>query len=105
MKHLSELGLTLSSEQESLLLQFQNEMLEQNKRFNLTAITDPEEVAIKHFYDSLLVGKLKQWTGEGKMADLGTGAGFPGLPLKMVYSKLEAHLFDASQKKYALSAR
>lgn len=96
---LSDLGLKLSSEQEKLLQQFQNEMLEHNKRFNLTAITDPQEVVVKHFYDSLLVAKLKQWTGEGKMADLGTGAGFPGLPLKMVYPNLDAYLFDSSQKK------
>lgn len=78
---------------------YERELLEYNQKVNLTAIKEDEEIIIKHFYDSLLGMMTKTWTGVGKMADLGTGAGFPGIPLKIMNPQLEVTLVDALQKR------
>ncbi|HUV75953.1 MAG TPA: 16S rRNA (guanine(527)-N(7))-methyltransferase RsmG [Dehalococcoidales bacterium] len=89
------------------LEQFQlyyQELVDWNRRINLTAITDYEEVQIKHFLDSLtVVLALKQPTGSGRfrLMDVGTGAGIPGIPLKILLPDIKLALLDATAKKAA----
>lgn len=78
---------------------FYEQLLEWNARVNLTAITAEEEVLVKHFYDSLLALQLPEWEDQGKIVDVGTGAGFPGIPLKIVRPQLEVHLLDSLNKR------
>jgi len=73
------------------------ELIHWNKTFNLTAITDPVEVALKHFLDSLPA--LHYIPSDAALLDIGTGGGFPGLPLKICMPSLSAALIDASRKK------
>lgn len=93
------LGLQLSAHQVELFAIYEKELLEWNEKFNLTAIRKPEEVRSKHFLDSLtcLLGfnKPKPW----KMIDIGTGAGFPGIPLKIAYPHLRLTLVESVGKK------
>jgi len=74
------------------------ELLKWNEKFNLTAITDPVEIELKHFADSLALLDIFKLTTES-VIDLGTGAGFPGLPLKLVCPKIKLTLVEATGKK------
>lgn len=74
-------------------------LLEYNKKFNLTAIKTEEEIYLKHFYDSLTLVKGVDLTKNLKILDIGTGAGFPGLVLKIFYPELEITLLDSNHKK------
>ncbi|MDI3500473.1 MAG: rRNA (guanine527-N7)-methyltransferase [Thermoanaerobacter sp.] len=74
-------------------------LLEWNQKMNLTAITEESEVVIKHFLDSLSVVKSGKIKEEEKIIDVGTGAGFPCIPLKIVFPKLKATLLDSSKKR------
>lgn len=74
-------------------------LLEWNQKMNLTAITEESEVVIKHLLDSLSVVKSGKIKGEEKIIDVGTGAGFPSIPLKIVFPKLKATLLDSSKKR------
>lgn len=70
-----------------------------NEKMNLTAITDPEGIAVKHFLDSITVLKFADIERNAKVIDVGTGAGFPGLVLKIVRPDLEVTLLDSLQKR------
>ena len=72
-------------------------LVEYNKNVNLTSITDKYEVATKHFLDSIIISKYINF--KGKLIDIGTGAGFPGVPLKIVHDNLDVTLLDSSIKK------
>jgi len=74
------------------------ELLEWNKKFNLTAITDPEEVRRKHFEDSLTLLQTIQLTDQS-LIDIGAGAGFPGIPLKIACPEIKLTLLEATRKK------
>ncbi len=74
-------------------------LIEWNKKFNLTAITDPEEIIIKHFADSLSISNLFDLTQYHSVIDVGTGAGFPGIPLKICYPNLKLTLLDSLNKR------
>lgn len=74
-------------------------LVEWNEKMNLTAITEPAAVAIKHFTDSLLFTKAFELNGDEKIIDVGTGAGFPGIPLKIYKSGLELTLLDSLNKR------
>lgn len=95
---LSQLGLTQTDKQLAQFLQYQQELLEWNTHFNLTAIKDPEEVQIKHFLDSLslLAAYDKPQT---HLLDIGSGAGFPGLALKIACPQWHVTLLEATGKK------
>jgi len=74
------------------------ELLEWNEKFNLTSITDPEEIRKKHFEDSLLLLQTIQLTNES-VVDVGAGAGFPGIPLKIACPEIKLTLLEATKKK------
>lgn len=91
-------GLGLDPEKGCKLLEYSQELLSWNKRMNLTAFDTFEEIAIKHFLDSAMVFRyldLKQ----KNIADIGTGAGFPGLPLKLLEETATVSLIEASKKR------
>jgi 16S rRNA (guanine527-N7)-methyltransferase len=91
------LGVRLPEDAPPKLIKLMNELLKWNAKVNLTAITAPEEVLEKHFLDSLAV--LPEVEGAASLLDLGAGAGFPGLPLKLARPELTLTLVDAVGKK------
>ncbi|KPJ67115.1 hypothetical protein AMJ44_07420 [candidate division WOR-1 bacterium DG_54_3] len=74
------------------------ELLRWNKKFNLTSITDPEEIRLKHFEDSLSILQTIKLTNQS-VIDIGTGAGFPGIPLRIVCPEIKLTLLEATRKK------
>ena len=94
-----QFGLELSDEQIQQFSKYYDMLIEWNKVMNLTAITDKEEVIIKHFADSLLLSKYKNLHDNLCVIDVGTGAGFPGIPLKIAYPELKVTLMDSLNKR------
>ena len=99
------LGIELSPLQSAQFKVYRQELLAWNQRVNLTAITAPEEVDIKHFLDSLTVvlalGPMAGAVGSTRVLDVGSGGGFPGLPLKIAFPDLRVALLEVTQKKAA----
>ncbi|HOT25709.1 MAG TPA: 16S rRNA (guanine(527)-N(7))-methyltransferase RsmG [Anaerolineaceae bacterium] len=94
------LGLQLSREQIAAFKLFQDELIEWNSRFNLTAIRDKEGIETKHFLDSLTcLMALDPAASPRSLIDVGTGAGFPGIPLKLILPQLRLTLVESIQKK------
>lgn len=93
------LGLRLTRSQLSALSLYERELIDWNARFNLTAIRDPQEIHIKHFLDSLTCLLALRDTPVDRLVDIGTGAGFPGIPLKIVYPKMQLTLVESVGKK------
>ena len=93
------IGITLSAHQLSQLGVYQQELKEWNDRFNLTAIHDPEKIQIKHFLDSFSSYLVLRNTSLASLIDIGTGAGFPGIPLKILLPDTEIVLVDSINKK------
>lgn len=96
-KGASELGISVTASQISLLAMHCKELVTWNKISNLTSITDPEEIAIKHVIDSLAASGAIE--SNSRVIDIGTGGGFPGIPLKIIREDLEIVLLDSSRKK------
>jgi 16S rRNA (guanine527-N7)-methyltransferase len=92
-------GLDLSPGQLEAFETYRRELLEWNERHNLTAITDPEEVEIKHILDSLSCLQVAQFLADERVVDVGTGAGLPGLPLKIVCPSIHLTLVESIRKK------
>ncbi len=98
-KELAELGLELTDIQLEQFDQYYELLVETNKLMNLTAITEYEEVILKHFIDSLAIVNVVDITQYNTIIDVGTGAGFPGIPLKIVYPHLKLTLLDSLNKR------
>ena len=95
--NVDKLGITLSEIQLKQFYNYMNLLIEWNKKINLTAIIEPDEIILKHFVDSLTISK---YISDGtRVVDVGTGAGFPGIPLKIYRQDLEIILLDSLQKR------
>ncbi len=94
----ADLKIELTEEMKMKLEKYADFLLEYNMHTNLTAIKTKEEVYLKHFYDSMTLTKIANLT-EGTLLDIGTGAGFPGLVLAIIYPNLQVSLLDSNNKK------
>ena len=99
IKEVEALGLNVTEEQLKQLDIIYNTLVETNKTMNLTRITEKDDVYLKHFYDSLTLAKVYDLTKANTLCDIGTGAGFPGLVLKIFYPNLEITLVDSLLKR------
>jgi 16S rRNA (guanine527-N7)-methyltransferase len=93
------LGINLSEAQLSAFATYERELIDWNQRFNLTAITDPKQIRIKHFLDSLSCWLAMPQAAAARIIDVGAGAGFPGLPLKILQPEIFLTLVEATAKK------
>ena len=98
LEGLPRLGLNLSEETANTLCAFGEAVVEQNKVMNLTAITEPDQVAKLHLLDSLSILAVKDLKGK-RMVDVGCGAGFPGVPVKIACPEVELTLLDSLGKR------
>ena len=94
-----EIGVKVSPAQAEQFQIYLDLLLERNTVMNLTAITDPEEAVIKHFVDSLSIVKVNGFDNVTSIIDVGTGAGFPGIPLKIVFPEIKITLLDSLNKR------
>lgn len=92
-----EFNIDLKHKQIESFLQYKDLLKEWNEKFNLTAIEEDKEVIIKHFIDSLSI--IPYLTPEAKVIDIGTGAGFPGIPVKIILDNTKVTLFDSLDKR------
>ena len=95
---LKELNISVTPLQLEKLDIYYNLLIEENKKYNLTAITNKEDVYLKHFYDSLTLTKIITLSNQ-HICDIGTGAGFPGIVLKIIFPDLKVTLLDSTEKK------
>ena len=95
---LKKIGIELDDDKLNKLEQYYQMLVEANSKFNLTAITDKKDVYLKHFYDSILASLVFD-SDNFSLCDMGTGAGFPGIVLKIVFPKIKLTLVDATKKK------
>ena len=96
---LEKLNIKLTQKQEKQLEKYYEMLVETNKHTNLTRIINKEDVYLKHFYDSLTITKVIDLTKKETLIDIGTGAGFPGLVLKIVFPNLKVTLLDSLNKR------
>lgn len=98
IKELEKLNIKLNLTQLKQLDAYYQLLVTENKKYNLTSITEEEQVYLKHFYDSITLAKIISLDNQ-ELCDIGTGAGFPGLVLKIVFPNLKVTLVDATKKK------
>ncbi|MBO5505424.1 MAG: 16S rRNA (guanine(527)-N(7))-methyltransferase RsmG [Clostridia bacterium] len=94
-----KLNIEVSTGQVEKFKKYSELLVEKNKVMNLTSITDDDGIAIKHFIDSILVLSLVEIPENSKIIDVGTGAGFPGIPLKIMREDMEITLLDSLNKR------
>jgi len=93
------LDISISNVQREKFRLFEDLLIKWNKRYNLTSITDPDEIRIKHFYDSLTCLLVIPTNVKSSLVDIGTGAGFPGIPLKIINPEIQLTLVESITKK------
>lgn len=96
-KYGKEIAIEFTEEQLNKFYKYMNMLIEWNKKINLTAIVEPKEIILKHFIDSLAI--LKYTENIKTFIDIGSGAGFPGIPVKIMNEKLEVTLLDSLNKR------
>lgn len=96
---LEEKGITLTSQQKEQFEKYFETLVEWNEKMNLTAITDKEEVYLKHFYDSVSAAFYYDFSKPIRLCDVGAGAGFPSIPLKIVFPHIEVTIVDSLNKR------
>lgn len=94
-------GLDLTEEQYRKFDKYAEFLVEYNKNVNLTAITEPKEILVKHFIDSVLLSKYADISENSSLIDVGTGAGFPSIPLKIMRNDIKITLLDSLAKRIA----
>ena len=94
-----ELGLTISESHAEQFVRYLTHLITWNKTINLTAITDPKEIITKHFVDSLTALVSTNFRQDSMVLDVGSGGGFPGIPLKIIRSDIQLTLVEPVQKK------
>ena len=97
-KELENMNIVLNDNQKEQLNTYCNFLIEYNKHTNLTAIKEEKDIYLKHFYDSLTLTKVYNLSNE-KVLDIGTGAGFPGMVLKIIFPNIKLTLLDSNNKK------
>ncbi len=98
-KQLSTQGIELSEEQQRQFQTYYQMLVEWNEKINLTSITEEHEVYLKHFYDSIAPSFYTDLTKELTICDVGAGAGFPSIPLKIIYPNLKVTIVDSLNKR------
>lgn len=98
-EELQKINITLTNEQKENLEKFAGLLIEYNKHTNITAIKDKEGIYLKHFYDSLTLIKITDLKEHLTLLDVGSGGGFPGIVLKIVFPNLDITLLDSNNKK------
>ena len=99
IEELRKINIEINEEQLNQLNIYYELLIEYNKVMNLTGITEKEQVYLKHFYDSLTISKILNLKEEESLCDIGTGAGFPGLVIKILYPHLKVTLVDSLNKR------
>ena len=99
IKYVEDSGITCDDDKLSRLNKYYEMLVEYNKVMNLTGITDKKQVYLKHFYDSLTIAKVINLNEYNTLCDIGTGAGFPGLVIKIFYPHLKVTLVDSLNKR------
>ena len=98
-KKLSEHGIELSETQKEQFQTYYQLLVEWNEKMNLTSITEEHDVYLKHFYDSITPSFYYDFDGELSICDVGAGAGFPSIPLKIVFPELKVTIVDSLNKR------
>lgn len=98
IKELAKLNINITDLQLQQLSNYYQILVRENSKYNLTSITNEEDVYLKHFYDSITLSKIVKLTDQS-LCDIGTGAGFPGMVLKIMFPNLKVTLVDATLKK------
>ena len=99
IEELKKINIDITDKQLNQLNTYYEMLIEYNKVMNLTGITEKNEVYLKHFYDSLTIAKVIDLTQEKTLCDIGTGAGFPGLVIKIFFPNLIITLVDSLNKR------
>lgn len=99
IEEIEKLGIEVTDKKLEQLEKYYELLIEYNKVMNLTGITEKEEVYLKHFYDSLTISKIINLEEENSLCDLGSGAGFPGIVIKIFYPELKIVLVDSLNKR------
>ena len=98
IEELKKINIDITDEQLSKLEKYYEMLIEYNKVMNLTGITEKEEVYLKHFYDSLTINKIIDLKNVDTLCDLGSGAGFPGVVIKILFPNIKITLVDSLNK-------
>ena len=99
INELKSIGINITDEQLNLLDEYKNFLIKYNEHTNLTTIIDDKQIYLKHFYDSLTIVKYFDLNKINNLLDIGTGAGFPGMVIKILFPQINVTLLDSNNKK------